>query len=463
MKKTLFFIAAIIWTACSSDHVQERDLPDKGRILIVEATKGQTDTRGLKEDDNTLKASWEQGDEVSVLFNGDYIGTLTPTKYGDAATTLTGSIKDEVDVKGKQLTLIFPGINHDDDNSIRENDSRDYTGQKGTLENIAKYYDYATALVTVKDIEGLTVTTKEAAEFENKQAIVRFTLTDDKGNAIEASRLIIDFYFKSPPEKETTKERIIITPTAPTNKFYAALSGVDGKLVSLAANTYYYTTSEEKTFTNGNFYSITVKMNEPLTLECFDDGPQQCAVSVSHFVKLEYDLDGNNNWTPYPDNESIYLSEGHRISFRGTRATEGDGSSEFMNIQCTGKCYVYGNVMSLLYKDHFATMTDLLYDRTFQNLFMGNEYIFHYDGKDLVLPATTLKRYCYYQMFSGCVNLNYIKCLATDIPADNDCTTDWLKSAGTYISGTHTFVRAEGTIWPEGDSGIPDGWTVTTE
>jgi hypothetical protein len=103
-------------------------------------------------------------------------------------------------------------------------------------------------------------------------------------------------------------------------------------------------------------------------------------------------------------------------------------------------------------------MTELPYDYTFQNLFQDNKYITHADGKDLVLPATTLRKNCYYQMFSGCTNFNYIKCLATDIPAKN-CTTNWLKS--TAKKGT--FVKAEGVTWTEGDSGIPNGWTIKEE
>ena len=74
------------------------------------------------------------------------------------------------------------------------------------------------------------------------------------------------------------------------------------------------------------------------------------------------------------------------------------------------------------------------------------------------LPATTLAVGCYDSMFSGCINLNYIKCLATDISA-KDCTTNWLKS--TAKKGT--FVKAEGVTWTEGDSSIPVNWDVKTE
>ena len=72
------------------------------------------------------------------------------------------------------------------------------------------------------------------------------------------------------------------------------------------------------------------------------------------------------------------------------------------------------------------------------------------------LPATTLTTYCYQWMFQLCTNLNYIKCLATDISASN-CTTGWVNN----VASTGTFVKAASmSSWTTGTNGIPEGWTV---
>ena len=72
------------------------------------------------------------------------------------------------------------------------------------------------------------------------------------------------------------------------------------------------------------------------------------------------------------------------------------------------------------------------------------------------LPATTLAEGCYRYMFEGCTKLNYIKCLATDISA-NQCTDYWV----TRVASSGTFVKnASMTRWTTGTSGIPSGWTV---
>ena len=72
------------------------------------------------------------------------------------------------------------------------------------------------------------------------------------------------------------------------------------------------------------------------------------------------------------------------------------------------------------------------------------------------LPATTLKYGCYQNMFRNCSSLNYIKCLATDISANN-CTSNWVNG----VASSGTFVKdASMTGWTSGVNGIPNGWTV---
>ena len=75
------------------------------------------------------------------------------------------------------------------------------------------------------------------------------------------------------------------------------------------------------------------------------------------------------------------------------------------------------------------------------------------------LPAATLAQGCYSSMFYECTKLNYVKCMATDMSAEN-CTGNWLY----YVASTGTFVKATGTDWSgkTSASGIPSGWTVTT-
>jgi hypothetical protein len=76
-----------------------------------------------------------------------------------------------------------------------------------------------------------------------------------------------------------------------------------------------------------------------------------------------------------------------------------------------------------------------------------------------VLPARKLSNNCYLSMFTGCRKLNYIKCFATNISAE-DCTYNWVQG----VSSSGTFVKASSmTSWTTGNDGIPSGWTVYDE
>ena len=457
--KILLPLAVIAWTACSSDLIREDILPDKGCTLTVDATKSNAtpDTRGLNPPvNNAINAIWSEGDQVVVLSsdNNVVLGNMVPTSYGSNQTKLKATLNRTVK-KGDQLTLAFPRT------------GRDYTGQKGTLADIAANYDYATATVTVNYADDSFVSATDA-HFTNLQSIVRFTLKKADNSDLPVKNLTIE---ADGLLQNISPGSITITPTEATNDLYAAISGINNAAVKLTAtddkDIYTYTTAGTKTFADGKFYRITAKMQkkpraytDPLTFECFDNN--KGSVWATGSGDLEYSKNGDE-WKTYKSNQEISIIKGDVVRFRGTQATIGNSnSSNYMRIKCKAKCYIYGNIMSLLSKDNFATMTELPYAYTFQNLFQENTYIYHTEGKDLVLPATVLKKQCYYNMFNGCTNMNYLKCLATDIPANRGCTTNWLK--GTPTRGTRTFVKAEGFEgWPAGDSGIPEGWKVITE
>ena len=141
----------------------------KTYTLTVDATKGD-DTKALSLDGQVLNVKWADTDQVSVFagdWSGDPMGTLTAAASETGSTTLTGAVTGAN--KGDNLNFLFPRAEWN------------YTGQKGILlsdeNSIEKKYDYATATVTVNEVDGTTITT-DAANFTSQQAIVKFRLTD---------------------------------------------------------------------------------------------------------------------------------------------------------------------------------------------------------------------------------------------------------------------------------------------
>ena len=128
---------------------------------------------------------------------------------------------------------------------------------------------------------------------------------------------------------------------------------------------------------------------------------ESASVSIS---PLEYSTDGTT-WSEYTSGTAITLTNaGDKVSFRGNNDTYAN-SNISSTFSCSDDCYIYGNIMSLINKENFATTTTLTDTYAFAQLFTGNTKICNHATKALLLPATTLSDYCYQYMFSGCTNL----------------------------------------------------------
>ena len=132
--------------------------------------------------------------------------------------------------------------------------------------------------------------------------------------------------------------------------------------------------------------------------------------SLGSLVKtIEYSINGGE-WTSLTSTSSgatIPVAKDDVVRFRGnntTYATSKSAYSGFEGGQSTGVSYdIEGNIMSLLYGDNFQNATELT-NSTYQfcSLFKLAPVV---SAKNLVLPATTLKNYCYRAMFSKCSTL----------------------------------------------------------
>ena len=193
MKKEIRTLAALLiasaaFVACSSDDniiANENQQPVIGKYtMTVNATKGDdATTRALALSGKTLNVKWASTDEVSVFPASSWLtplGTLTAAASDNGSTSLTGDLTT-APTAGDNLNLLFPRA------------TWDYTGQTGVLlsdaNSIEKKYDYALANVEVASVDGNTITTTGDASFASQQAIVKFILQDNGGNAINASSL----------------------------------------------------------------------------------------------------------------------------------------------------------------------------------------------------------------------------------------------------------------------------------
>ena len=260
--KTLaaLLIAGAAMTSCSSsdDNIaneQPVNPATQKYIMTVNASKGDGDaTRALTLVGSTLNASWATTENVYVKKGTDWVtGSLQPQTAG-ATANLTGELSGTVIAAGDALTLQFPNKS-----------AITFEGQKGTIADIAANYDYATANVTVASVANGQISVSGTTTFQNHQAIIKFTLKDKANDAaISPSALTITdgtntVELTSIPEATYTANGAGVLYVA----FPAANSAETVTLTAtVGSDTYTYTTSSAKTFTNGQYYAITVKMTK---------------------------------------------------------------------------------------------------------------------------------------------------------------------------------------------------------
>ena len=120
---------------------------------------------------------------------------------------------------------------------------------------------------------------------------------------------------------------------------------------------------------------------------------------------IQYSLN-NAVWTNVAWNTPIALSANDVIHFRGNNGTCYDETNQAgFRFVCSNNCFIFGNLMSLIDKNNFATSTTLTHPRAFYRLFQtseSNTTLLNHPYYDVVLPATTLTAYCYGKLFGNC-------------------------------------------------------------
>lgn len=175
------------------------------------------------------------------------------------------------------------------------------------------------------------------------------------------------------------------------------------------------------------------KYYEYFTLEAKEDGTtvyfrQSSFASDDGLdpLKVEVSTDGGETWEEKtasvaeddtPGTVIANLDAGEKVLIRGTNKAYGyysDNESDLIencNFYADSPCYVYGNIMSLVGGDDFARLIKVE-DYAFTYFFSDYDgsldwsWVLSKEGRELLLPATTLAKSCYNYMFNGCVGLS---------------------------------------------------------
>lgn len=266
MRKNVFFLCTLyiaslclIMTGCNKNE-PEQPAQVQTYHVSIQAGKGDTNQqngprKALGLSGNTLTASWAAGEQVTVrnlTKNADLEGNLAAESDGPQ-TVLAGDLTGTINA-GDALELKFL--------------SPSYNEQAGTIEYIAANCDYAVATIHVESVTWGSITFQEnIADFQNRQAIVKFTLMNEAKDAVlNASKL----------EVEVDGTTYTVTPASATSELFVAIPGFTNQTVKLTAtvgsDTYTFT-SPTISFEDGKYYAITVGLSQAANVHGFSISP----------------------------------------------------------------------------------------------------------------------------------------------------------------------------------------------
>ena len=450
--------------------------------------------------------TFEAGDRMAVVINGaKYVSeALVAADISNEGKSARFTVKNVNNPQANQdVKYIYPASAAD------ENGAMDFTKlatQNGTHPSKSNPVDFGQFTGNLTSNAQLP-----AATLSNPLTLVKFTIKNAENNDITSTvtQLIVsDGTNTYTVNLESVADTIWVAmqPVMSGDISFTALAGTDAYSKEVTG----------KTLDASSLYPIKLKMDfdplrTPLTFEAKTAGATiTFAPSETYAANaVEYSTDGGKTWNDCAAGASVKLTNvGDKVAFHGSRASYATNSTNYSHFSSSEDCYFYGNVMSLVDSSSFAEQKKLTANYAFCGLFRqdaSNEKLKNHASKKLVLPATTLKNYCYSSMFQDCKGLTVapelpaetlasycytsmfqstgltaapalpaqtltyacyqkmfndcnmltsITCFATNINADNS-TNNWLKS----VASNGTFTTPTETGWSTGPSGIPDGWT----
>ena len=276
-----------------------------------------------------------------------------------------------------------------------------FTSCGGTLDDIIGESSNPTPTATIK-----FTAKNEFQDADNKVpkdvTIAKLTL---KSSCLPNGQLVLDDQITSPASSVTVS---IPNPPSGEQSYDIVATDTEGNEwttegISLTLN---QGNNPDKTVVlfNANHYPLTLEATENATTITVsrDNG-------TDNLSGIYYAIDGGAKTELAGTAQNVSLQAGQRIQFFSTKSAVGKNSNAdyCLNITTDKKCYAYGNVMSLIddeangfHKDVTISVNDAL-----AFLFFNNANLYNHETRAIVLPATTLKDYCYTGMFEDCTSL----------------------------------------------------------
>ena len=456
MKKMTCFVMALALVLGLAQCKKEQPTPQgEGNVVMITLDLDGGESKDTRAEVHPPHVNFENGDQILVASGGTYVGALTREN-----NVFSGNITDPEE--GQPLYFYFLGNKQGE----LENGATNCTVN---ISDQSNYPHLPVISMGKSTVDYSTDVTSYSSRLYNKASLMKFNVNTGSDEAIcitgMNNMVMIDFsdpsdsgftydmnqedggLIKMPAKDGNNVTWAIVLPQEAmpagaegTAYTYDGYKGNRPALDAIVANKYITSGVD---ILNVNTFDINYM---PLTFEAKATN-STITFNAASSITMQYNTYDGMGWKPYTSGTSVSLAEiGNKVSFRGdnnTLAHNPNNCSKFS--VTTGQCYIYGNIMSLLSSTDYATATTLTSNYTFSRLFFNTNNtspnIYSHSSKELVLPATTLTKWCYSEMFSGCSNLTSAPALPATTLAQNcytsmfnDCTS--LASAPTLSATT---------------------------
>lgn len=431
MKKTIKYLSmaalalvGAVMTSCTNEDIFDNEVQQGKKVTLTTTISldGGAMTRSLE---STGHKTFAEGEQLAFIYKGDndktqlaYSDALTASDISADGKSATITISAVAPAENSQMRLVYPAAmaktTIDEGATINDDDATiDYdkltTQQDGTLATLSSNFDLAVfdGLLNGNDLPA-------SIPLANQLAICELSLKNEDGTV--GINNVINHLIVSDGANTYT-----ISRTPSFESIFLAMKPVANTTLTLTASDSYncYTkTTTSRSYVKNNMYLLGLRMTKsfdglatPLTFEAKTAGALVTFTKGTSVTwddnSVEYSTDGSA-WDTYTSGTEITLANvGDKVSFRGTNSRYAISfDNEFYSrFFCSNDCYIYGNVMSLIDKDNFATNKSLTEAYALCGLFDNNPNIYNHPTKSLTLPATTLTSNCYASMFSNCTHL----------------------------------------------------------
>ncbi len=183
----------------------------------------------------------------------------------------------------------------------------------------------------------------------------------------------------------STSAPVLAGPLSPSSGYYCKIYATStGNSIMVRLYDIYASSDYD-----GLDLTVTLLLDEkrtPLTLEAVDD---ETTINIlnPNGLTIEYNKNGGE-WVPSDANPiSISVNANDKVQLRGNNSCywgTGDSGETPTRITATGRCYIYGNVMSLVHASDFATNSTLTEE-------FALAYLFAAPSDDPLSSMTTIR------------------------------------------------------------------------